>query len=207
MFVRRTLPLAVTFLAGTFIVLQYYFVIPGATALASQMVQWNVILAAFALALGLGSVVRIHLHKVQRKAQDWQYSVILLAILAIWLAVGLTDSTGGQNYKWLWNNVLLPVSSTSYATTFFFVTSAAYRAFRVKNLQSALLLLAAIIVMGRVGIFAVVAPFFGTASQWIMDIPNTAGMRAVTIGASLALVANAFRIIVGLERSYLGGGE
>jgi len=50
-------------------------------------------------------------------------------------------------------------------------------------------------------------PFTPTVAAWVWDIPTTAGMRAVTIGAALSLVGNSFRVITGLERGHLGGGE
>lgn len=207
MLFRRQLPVATGLVAGTLIVAQYYFNLPALAPYAKQMVNWNIILAAFALVLGVGSVVRIHWMKVERRMEGWPYSVVCLATLAIWLFFGLTQGTRGTGYKWLWDNVLLPVSATSYATTFFFVTSAAYRAFRVKSLQAFVLLLSALLVMGRVGVGAVIWPGFQTLSAWIMDIPNTAGMRAVTIGAALSAVAHSVRVIAGLERGHIGGGE
>jgi len=86
------------------IVFQYYFNAPALAPYAKQMVNWNVILAAFALVLGVGSVVRIHYNRVERRAEGWPYSIVCLATLAIWLFFGLTEGTRGTNYRWLWDN-------------------------------------------------------------------------------------------------------
>ena len=40
--------------------------------------------------------------------------------------------------------------------------------------------------------------------DWIFDYPTTAGSRALMIGIALGIVATSFRIIVGIERSFLG---
>jgi len=42
-------------------------------------------------------------------------------------------------------------------------------------------------------------------SQFIMKYPTTAGQRAIMIGAGLGVIGSSLRIILGIERSYLGG--
>jgi len=39
---------------------------------------------------------------------------------------------------------------------------------------------------------------------WIMDVPNLAGQRAIMIGISLGVISMSLRIILGVERTYLG---
>jgi len=45
---------------------------------------------------------------------------------------------------------------------------------------------------------------FDNLTVWIMDVPNTAGTRAITIGIALGVVATSLRILLGVDRSYLG---
>ena len=40
--------------------------------------------------------------------------------------------------------------------------------------------------------------------DWIFAYPTTAGSRALKIGIGLGIVATSFRIIIGLDRSFLG---
>ena len=42
-------------------------------------------------------------------------------------------------------------------------------------------------------------------SEFIMTFPTTAGQRAIMIGAGLGIIGSSLRIILGIERSYLGG--
>ena len=40
--------------------------------------------------------------------------------------------------------------------------------------------------------------------DWIFKVPTTAGARAIMIGIALGIVGTSFRIIFGMERSFLG---
>ena len=40
--------------------------------------------------------------------------------------------------------------------------------------------------------------------EWIMNVPATAGSRAIMIGIALGTIAQSYRIITGRERSILG---
>ena len=206
-FIKNEVPVILTFIAGLIVILGFYLAVPALGELSNELVRWNVILAAFALMLGLGSVVSLHIGRIVKHERDAVYSYATLIALVIFVVVGISDTTQGSNYQWLYDSIFTPLASTTYATTVFFITSAAYRAFRIKNSYAAVLMVAAILTMMKVGIFAAVIPATPQIAAWIWDIPNTAGMRAVVIGTALSLAGNAFRVLTGLERGHLGGGE
>ena len=83
---------------------------------------------------------------------------------------------------------------------------AAFRAFRARNIEATVLLVAAIIVMiGRVPIGEALSERLPTIVNWLMEVPNTAARRAIFVGAALGAIATGIRIILGIERSHLGG--
>ncbi len=135
----------------------------------------------------------------------------------------------GSGLWWIYAHMVVPLTSTMFAMLAFYVATAAFRAFRAKNTEATLLLVTAgIVLLGRtyagVWLFGwldwlpetftqfsllgipidLYALQFDRLTVWIMDIPNTAGTRAITIGIALGVVATSLRILLGVDRSYLG---
>lgn len=114
----------------------------------------------------------------------------------------------GRVYTWIYDHVFAPCNATMFALLAFFIASAAFRAFRARNTEAALLLAAAILIMlGRVPFGRAISDFLPELADWIIDVPNNAGRRAIIMGAALGAIATGLRVIVGLERSHLGAGE
>ena len=64
---------------------------------------------------------------------------------------GAHVQTKGSLFSWMFFKIFTPLSSTMFALLAFFVASASYRAFRIRNFEATLLLVAGIILMiGRV---------------------------------------------------------
>jgi hypothetical protein len=88
----------------------------------------------------------------------------------------------------------------------FFVASSAYRAFRARSAEALLFLVAgAIVMLGRAPIGEVIWSQFPVITEWIMKYPNLAGMRGVQIGVAVGVIGVGIRVLLGIDRSYLGG--
>jgi hypothetical protein len=98
-----------------------------------------------------------------------------------------------------------PLQSTMFSLLAFYVASASYRAFRVKNVEASLLLIGALAIMfGRIPLGGMILPFAPDLAEWIMQFPNTAAQRGIIIGAALGAASMSIRVLVGIERPYLG---
>lgn len=213
-FLRRQLPLLITFVAGIVFAAQYYVPHPASEQLLTTVTKWLQIIGGFALVLGVTSLFHIHAVKIRRKEPGWGYSFVLYAGMLGTIAVGLWH--GGKEtldgaatvFGWIYTYMMVPLQGTMFAILAFFIASAAYRSFRARSREAALLLIAAVIVMmGRVPLGEYLIPASGDITQWILNVLNASVRRAILIGISLGAVALSFKIIFGVERAYLGGGK
>jgi len=213
---RRVVPLIITVIVGAGFVIRYFVPHYPFNRLNDWFSDWFAIVAACAIVLGSLNLMRISIQKVFRRKSAWGYALVTILSFLLITVVGLGAGKGYRGsetgFSWLYDNIYSPLSSSMFAILAFFVASASYRAFRARNVEATLLLLAAFFVMlGRVPVGYVLSSFLPDGYRltdlavWIMNVPNTAGQRAIMIGIALGIVSTSVRIIVGLERTYLGG--
>ncbi len=208
---RREIPLAICFLMGVVMTIQFFVPHRHSQWFLANMERWLIIVAIFALLLGLLNLVKIHVQKVARRRRDWLYSVVALVGVGASLVTGFGFGIGAESpFMKLYNYVQIPMQATMFSLLAFYIASAAFRTFRARTLEATLLLVAAVIVMlGRVPL----GEFFEhwlrlpSISEWILDYPNMAAKRGIMIGVGLGAISTALKIILGIERSWLGGGE
>lgn len=221
---KRLIPVLITATVGTVLVFSVFF--PQAETWGEDFSLFFDIIAVFAFFLGGGNLVRVHFSKVYRKRPDWGFSIVTLLAFAITLVCGLfkmgnetitissSVTAEGTYLQTIFLNVIAPLSSTMYALLAFFVASASYRAFRAKNREATILLIAAfVILLGRTPLGMYITGWIPESfsifqipnlAVWIMNGPNLAGQRAILIGVGLGVVAMSLRLILGMDRTYLG---
>ncbi|MCD6386656.1 hypothetical protein J7M23_12895 [Candidatus Sumerlaeota bacterium] len=209
---RRRVPLYITTVVGFFVVAKFFLNIPIIENIANELEQWAMVVVAFAIVLGVANIIRINLLGIIRRRPDWQYKVVLLATMFITTVSGLIifiqgkDLAGENLFNWIFMNVYTPLGTTVYALLAFFIASAAFRAFRARNLPATFMLSSAVLVMiGRVPLGAAISSIFPNLANWIMSVPNTAGQRGIIIGAAIGVIGVGLKIITGIERPYLRG--
>lgn len=204
---RLAIPLTITFVAGMIMILQFF--VPATQSLGESLQEWYMIVASFAIFLGAMNLITVHVHKIRFKAKNWKYSPVTIAGFAAMVITGLfMGIEAGRPFDFMFTTMMVPMGATMFSLLAFFVASAAFRAFRASNWRATLLLASAFIVMlGRVPIGSMIWNKIPLVSEWIMQVPNLAGQRAVMIGAAMGMVATSLRMIFGIERSYLGGTD
>ena len=232
---RTTLPVIVAFLAGIVMVVSFFFG-GAIGQVDDIVLQWVIIVGGFTLVLGVFSIVSVNARVVSKRGRDWIYKLAtIISVFAMAVPSMLprtTESFGGRIfysifpeswaslmgtgtgsiYDWLFNYVDAPMMETMFAMLAFYIASAAYRAFRARNAEATLLLLTATLVMlWRVPMGEAFLRLFSDSlpeyiNTFVMNGFNVAVQRGIIIGAALGAASMSLRIILGIERTYMGKG-
>lgn len=204
---QRAVPIIVCFIFGLFMLIQFFVPHRASVSAYETVLDWMQIVFVFTLLVGVLSYARLNAKKVSRKDAGWGYDLIGLAGLVVMLVLGLWLGTGeGTPFLWMFNNFQAPMQSTMFSLLAFFVASAAYRGFRARSWEAGLLLAIAIVVMlGRVPLGNLISHWIPDAANWILRTPSMAAKRGLYIGIGLGTISTSLRIILGIERTYLGG--
>ena len=205
--IRRHGPYLTITLLIVFFFITYLFTTPQPVQLfGTQLVQWASVVGYFAILVGTIDIVIFHLKPLRSKESgQWQYSAVLLIITAIGLVTGSLGvlSGAGINYQpfaWLYNAIYVPSNATVYAILVFYIASASYRAFRIKNAQAAFLVLVGFIIMfADIGLGYVIWPGFVPLGNWINTYPVAAAFRPIIIGSGLGVIITGLRALLGRD--------
>jgi hypothetical protein len=231
MFWKLRLPLILTFCVGLVPIVTFFLTerVPGVAFVRDKVEQYMVIIAGFALLLGVVNVTQSNIRKIERRKPGWPFAISLLAGLFVMGTMGIlsaarvgpfqglltTPAGAATPFYWMTRSFFSPLQAAMFSLLAFYIASAAFRAFRVRNVEATILMIAAFLVMlGRtpLGEYA-----FGWIkggerwlpglTDWIMAVPNTAAQRGIIIGAALGAASMSLRVILGIERSYLGAKQ
>ena len=223
---KKEIPLIISFVVGFMLLFAIFLPFEPFPGLDEEISIWFDIIAVFAFILGGGNLIRVHGNKIYRRSRDWIFSIVCLFGFFFMLIVGVGQIGGptvegggyaseGVWFRWMYDAVFYSCGATIFSLLAFFVASAAYRAFRARTVEAAILLCTAFVILtGRtfLGVFLTgwlpdfLAPLhIPNLFNWILSSPNQAGQRAIMIGISLGIISTSLKIILGIERSYLGG--
>jgi hypothetical protein len=228
---RRTIPMLILASAGLLLIVAKFS--PFTVSWQETVLGWFNILAAVAFVLGAGNLLAVNLEQISSRRPGWAYAAITLFAFAVTLVVGMLKVGAVPNamhpdihlagahdvpqapFGWIYDYMLVPLTSTMFAMLAFYVASAAFRAFRAKNIEAILLLGTAFIILlsqTAAGMFLTgwipedsVFSFLrlDVMKRGITEHIQTAGMRAITIGIALGVAATSLRLIFGIDKSYL----
>lgn len=193
------------------------------------------IIGTFAVFLGMMNLTLVNGRAVARRAPGWGNNLVLVLSLYATLAVGvwkfhapdwpqgiakINFEHSGKSltvaetaWELVFNGIYAPLDATMFSLLAFFITSAAFRAFRVRSIEATLLMTTAFIVMIGLAPFgrAVTELIFPTqgwlasfqadnVKDWVMKFINTPMKRGILIGYQVGALAMALRIWLNLEK-------
>ena len=205
---KTQLPVAIAFLAGFIMVVAFFVPEHHLENLSQNLLTFVTIVGGFTLLLGIVSIMQANLRGVSKKEKEWGFKLILMVTLVVMSISGIVWGTQeGTVYHWMFQNMQAPMMSTMFSLLAFFIASAAYRAFRARTKEATILLVTSVVVMlGRIPLGQFIWHKLPDYTDWIMAYPNLSVQRGIIIGAALGAAAMSLRMILGIERTYMGKG-
>jgi len=220
---RKPLIASVTFVAGLFYSVEFFWHGSGPngdnplSAWITPMGDWANVVFGFTLGLGIYNLLQIHGRAIVRQRRGWYNSAAFYVGLIGMTTVAMVQKYSGgalsrSVYDVLFTGALLSLNATMFSLIAFYIVSAAYRAFRVRTGEAALMMIAAFVVMlAQVPIGVYIThnlPATGLLSSlrienlgyWILTNPNMAAQRGIAFGIAVGALAMALRIWLSLER-------
>ena len=224
---RKPLIAAVTFLSGLFYAIEFFWPVNTAgadinknflTPYLKPVSDVTTVLQAFALGVGIYSLLNVHLRNIARRKQGYFFSVVLvgaivaMAVPALWKEYDKNNVTAKSLYTILYDGGFSSLNAAMFSIVAFYIVSAAYRAFRARSLEATLLLGAALVViLGQIAIGQALTSWIPndgfTANlhvenlrNWILTRVNSPAVLAIELGIGIGSLATSLRLWLSLER-------
>lgn len=195
------------------------------------------VVAGFTFLLGVYNLTRIHGNILRRLREGWPYSAAFFVSFLLMVIAGFSRDWqswfgGPPAPPWIKDTVNVPahdlytvlfeglwrnLEATMFSILAFYIVSAAYRAFRIRSGEAAVLMIVALVLMmGQVPLGMALTngipsgpSFLGVDwsilrienfSQYVLTAINSPVQRAIGFGLGLGALAMALRIWLSLER-------
>lgn len=170
------------------VVLEFYFNVPEVISTINVDVRnFGAICAAFAMMLGSVNILRVYGNRIRKRADHWEYAILLLIVFFTTIISGLIQGPKGIWFLWIYNNIQVPIGATVFSLLGFFIVFAAFRAFRARTWEATVLLCCgAIMIWWGSPLGKSLLPSIIPIATWLIDIPNAAGFRGYMICTAIA---------------------
>ena len=213
--IRRYIPWLLVIVLTFFMAVDTLVLEKTINAYAEAIRAAQVIIGTFAVLISVVLFTRIHGRRVIRDPKRIESWVLLICLwvpliwgLVMYAFYGKRPTVEYALQNIVFNGIVSPGDSTIYAILAFFIASAAYRAFRARSLEAAILLIAGMICMlGNAPIGELIWPGFVPLRDWINQVWVKAESRVIIISGLLATLALYVRILLGYERGWMGRAD
>ena len=170
-----------------------------------------VILAGFAVLVGISNLLIVHTGKIRQKQKGAAYSSILIITMLVTFLLGFLAHFDIPIAKSLFNEafltIQLPIETSLMALLVVTLTYASIRLLRrrINPLSVIFLVTAFLILVGTAPWpFLGDVPLLSNLRAWIAQFPAAAGARGILLGVGLGTLTTGLRILFGSDRPYGG---
>jgi hypothetical protein len=201
---------AIAIASGVLVLAGYFF--PRAdgqpsllTDIRLTLLNWAIILAGFAVFVGILNLLQVHIKKIQKKQKGSVYSLLLIISLLTTFLFGLVNP---DQARVAFTTIQLPVETSLLALLVVTLTYASIRLLRNRlNLLSVVFLVTALLIL----VGTAPLPFLGNIPglsdlirPYIAQVLAVGGARGILLGVALGTLTTGLRILFGADRPYGG---
>ena len=205
---KLKIPFSTAIAIGVGIVVLLGYFLPNDTlaGLRVALLEWAIIIAAFALLVGVVNLVYVHWRKTAAAQTNSVYSLVLLISLGLTIVVVGWFGPAHEYSLWIFNYVQVPIETSLMALLAVILAYASARLLR-RRLNSVLVIFVVtvlIILVTATPIMGIDIPGLSEFRNWVVNVPSVAGTRGVLLGVALGIIATGLRILIGSDRPYQG---
>jgi hypothetical protein len=201
----RVFTAAFAIAAGILVLLGYFIDVKILKGIGSLITEWAVILAAFAVLIGIFNLVAVHMEKIRARQAGSIYGAVLVLALFFTFGFGLLLGPEDPFMRLAVDAIIVPVESALMAILAVTLIYASIRLLRRRvDLMSVIFLAVAILTM----ILVMPTPIGQLpGSQTLLDFVGTlsrGGARGLLLGIALGTLLTGLRVLFGIDRPYGG---
>ena len=191
---------------GLLVLLGYLIPVAMLLEIRLALVQWAVIMAAFAVLVGVFNLFGVHWQKIRTRQKGMAYSILLIFSLFITAVLGVAGGTNSSVLNFALDAIIVPAEATLMALLAVTLIYASARLLlRRTDLMSIIFLGIAIVIL----LMSAPLPFGKIPGAEVVDwfITNffaVAGARGILIGVALGALTTGLRVLFGIDRPYGG---
>jgi hypothetical protein len=202
---------AVAILCGLVVLAGYFVRLEILVNANKTLVQWAVILTAFAVLLGIFNLLIVHFGKIAQKQKGAFYSLILIFAMLVTFVIGLLSPYSEKispAFDFAFRAVQLPVEASLMALLTVTLTYASIRLLRHRlSVFSVIFIITGLLIL----LGTAPLPFIGdtplvsdTLRPSIAQVLAASGARGILIGVALGALTTGLRVLFGVDRPYGG---
>jgi hypothetical protein len=201
---------AIAIASGVLVLAGYFF--PQANGQPSLLIDirlalldWAVIMAGFAVIIGVINLFQVHVKKIQNKKKGSVYSLLLIISLVGTFLLGLVSL---DQARVAFTTIQLPVETSLMALLVVTLTYASIRLLRWRlSLLSVIFIFTALLIL----LGTAPLPFLGNipglsdlVRPYLAQVLAVGGARGILLGVALGTLTTGLRILFGADRPYGG---
>jgi hypothetical protein len=171
--------------------------------LALIFIRIAVVTVALTIIIGVLNLLAVHMVRFRKRDSSITARLNSLALLGAFVAAMIASLAQRQEISdFLLENVQVPIESALAGLLFFSLVYGAFRFLRNRVTPAGLLfvLTVQIVLIGALPIAGL--GLLAQVTDWLMQIPVTAGARGILLGIALATLVTGLRVLIGQDRTY-----